>query len=561
MCISQASKSPDNSMSEFRDEMNKSNELSIPEEKPSSFHLGLAPSLEFSGSCANLMRLREVSEKLASSKKACDVSTMNVPSFVISSDDNQTYESDKMTIIDIDAPYTVEESKAPVKRRLSIESPAKRGHSPEPTSEEKDLSDILSAMSNEECSVSSDVLDQKPFQAPQNPDGEDVNGHICHIDSPETSDTTTCPNSETIHGESIMDDMSSVLGQDLVLAMVGKNGEIENTFTDETTLFTSDTTSEIQMDSRNPSLEKYDERIFNFLQKAKKSAKDIEEKFGFENKVFNLAANNENVKYCSLAQFVEGNDIARKSFKRHMRHSKKKEKMDASMIKQDTLNEEVECPDIAELNKGSCNSNLSSSAATEETVLEQVVALKEDFEREFKVAFDLKITSDSSPQKQSESKKSPKKDFLTLDMEMDSPVGGRMFPRVSVVVEPPSPSSSDGQRGNGLMIGGIGLGGNGLSGGLLGGGLLGGPLWPRERRCSDNGPRTSLDVERCPSATRRISCGSLFQPGEAGRYFFFSILFNYYNYFPQTTIKLLLTVLDYQNHHLPYGDLDIFFME
>lgn len=521
MCISQASKSPDNSASEFRDEMNKSIELSIPEE-PSSFHLGLAPSLEFSGSCANLMRLREVSEKLASSKETCDLGSLNVPSFVISSDENQTYESDKMTIIDIDAPYTMDEQKAPAGRKLSIESPAKREPSPEPTSDDKDLSDILSAMSNEECSVSSDVLDQKPFQAPQNPDGDDVNGHICHIDSPETSDTTTCPNSETIHGESIVDDMSSVLGQDVVLEMIGRNGEIENTFTDETTLFTSDTTSELQMDSRNPSLEKYDERIFNFLHKTKKS-KDIEEKFGFENKVFNLATNNENVKYCSLAQFVEGNDIARKSFKRHMRHSKKKEKMDASMAKQDILNEEVECTDAAELNKGSCNSNLSSSVATEETVLEQDTTLKEDFEKEFKVSFDLKITPDSSGQKP-ESKKSPKKDFLTLDM--DSPVAGRMFPRVSVVVEPPSPTNSDGQRGSGMMLGGAGLGGNGLGAGLLGGGLLGGPLWPRERRCSDNGPRTSLDVERCPSATRRISCGSLFQPGEAGRYclfFFISI--------------------------------------
>ncbi|XP_077284434.1 diacylglycerol kinase eta [Arctopsyche grandis] len=546
MCISQASKSPDQlSACEPRDD-NSNKSMELPSLSDKFLFRGLAPSFEFSGSCANLMKLRESNESRGDSSEICDVSLFKVPCLVVSNEKSydsplqrgQAYESDKMTIIDIDEEQTkISEIPTSSKRRLSRESPAKRGQSPDPTSDDKDLSDILSAMSNEECSVSSDVLDQKPFQAPQNLDGEDVNGHICHIDSPETSDTTTCPNSETIHGESIMDDMSSVLGQDLILAMIGKNGEIENTFTDETTLFTSDTTSELQMDSRNPSLEKYDDRIFNFLHKSKK--KDLEEKFGFENKVFNLAATTETVKYCSLAQFVEGNDIARKSFKRHLRHSsKKKERLESALSKQNVLDEEVECLENTkdDLNKGSCNSNLSSSVATEETVLEQVFAFKEDFEKEFKpssteeqhVGFNLKITEeipydkfklgiDITSKLNDEMKKSsggeiPQKDFLTFNMEMDSPVGGRMFPRVSVVVEPPSPSSSDGQRGNGIMLGGNGLGGNGL-----GGGLLGGPLWPRERRCSDNGPRTSLDVERCPSATRRISCGSLFQPGEAGR--------------------------------------------
>lgn len=547
MCISQASKYPELNISyDSREENLVKIDFSSPEHKPTFF--GLAPSLELSGSCANLLKLKQSSENNCRSNDFCNASVLQIPSFVISNEEmnnesmpqrGQAYESDKMTIIDTDDEQKASEVPDLSNRRLSTEYPSKRGQSPEDqlSDQDKDLSDILSAMSNEECSVSSDVLDASKYNLPQNSDGEDPNSHICHIDSPETSDTTTCPNSETIHGESIMDDISSVLGQDLVMAMVGRNGEIENTFTDETTLFTSDTTSELQMDSRNPSLEKYDDRIFNFLHRSRKPTKEIEEKFGFENKVFNLSTTTDTVKYCSLAQFVEGNDIARKSFKRHMRQSKKRDKNDANMVRQNVLNEEIESGENTKDDnvKGSTN-NLSSSIATDETVLER----NNDFNNEYvapvekeslKVDIDIKqfenvsrrnscslgiqvshILKDEINKISSET--TIQKDRLTLDVEMDSPIGGRMFPRVSVVVEPPSPSSSEGHRGSGLLMGSTGgfLGGNGL-----GSGLLGGPLWARERRCSDNGPRTSLDVERCPSATRRISCGSLFQPGDASR--------------------------------------------
>lgn len=104
--------------------------------------------------------------------------------------------------------------------------------------DEKECSSILSAISNEEVSITSEILDQKSFVPRKDSNGEDMNGHICHIDSPETDTTTTSnPNSDSIiHGESIMDDLSSMLGE-----VYGYGQEsLENTYTDDTTLFPSD---------------------------------------------------------------------------------------------------------------------------------------------------------------------------------------------------------------------------------------------------------------------------------------------------------------------------------
>lgn len=104
--------------------------------------------------------------------------------------------------------------------------------------DEKECSSILSAISNEEVSITSEILDQKSFVPRKDSNGEDMNGHICHIDSPETDTTTTSnPYSDSIiHGESIMDDLSSMLGE---VYGYGQDS-IENTYTDDTTLFPSD---------------------------------------------------------------------------------------------------------------------------------------------------------------------------------------------------------------------------------------------------------------------------------------------------------------------------------
>lgn len=106
------------------------------------------------------------------------------------------------------------------------------------TDDEKECSSILSAISNEEVSITSDILDQKSFVPRKDSNDEDMNGHICHIDSPE-SDTTTASNLNSdsiIHGESIVDDLSSMLGE-----VYGCGPEsVENSYTDDTTLFPSD---------------------------------------------------------------------------------------------------------------------------------------------------------------------------------------------------------------------------------------------------------------------------------------------------------------------------------
>lgn len=205
-------------------------------------------------------------------------------------------------------------------------------------------SDILSALSNEECSVTSEILDpphgeqqqqqqqsqqsQQPQQQPLQQAQYDSHGqpiHVAdiiqdlesdqlgHIDSPETSDTT-----DVLHGdESLMDDMSSVLAQDMFAA--------DASFADDTmTLCAADdgggamTRSGPQRRSlkgrpkpeRAPFVRMESEETENPLQ------------FGFENIVFEIDNRCDDqkkaqpVRFCSLARFVEGSDIARKSFKK-----------------------------------------------------------------------------------------------------------------------------------------------------------------------------------------------------------------------------------------------------
>lgn len=100
--------------------------------------------------------------------------------------------------------------------------------------DDRECSSILSAISNEEASIASEILDQRSFCPRKNSDGEDENGHIGHIDSPETD---TNPNSDIIHGESLMDDISSMLGE----VLCGYDADsVENTCTDDMSLFHSD---------------------------------------------------------------------------------------------------------------------------------------------------------------------------------------------------------------------------------------------------------------------------------------------------------------------------------
>lgn len=195
--------------------------------------------------------------------------------------------------------------------------------------DDKECSSILSAISNEEISIASDILDHKSFCPRKNIDGEDINGHIYHIDSP---DTDTYPNSETLPGESLMDDMSSMLG------LTYDSGE--NTFTDDTTLFTGDFAEKKET---RKSIKKEQERKRSYHLDEREMAQ-----FGFENRAFMTALKmerdnkyEETVKYCSLAQFVEGNDIARRSFRRH-KPATKLSKTEANVHRQSVVAEEIE---------------------------------------------------------------------------------------------------------------------------------------------------------------------------------------------------------------------------
>lgn len=112
---------------------------------------------------------------------------------------------------------------------------------------------------------------------------------IGHIDSPETSDA--------LHGESLMDDISSLLGQDMLGALQ------DNTITEDTTTLCA-------LD--RPRKKSFKKKL---LAPAVEDKEPIPQQCGFENRVFDMGKTLDQQRYASLAQFVEGSDIARKSFK------------------------------------------------------------------------------------------------------------------------------------------------------------------------------------------------------------------------------------------------------
>lgn len=144
------------------------------------------------------------------------------------------------------------------------------------TDDEKECSSILSAISNEEVSITSEILDQKSFVPRKDSNGEDMNGHICHIDSPETDTTTTSNlNSDSIiHGESIVDDLSSMLGE---VYGCGQDS-VENTYTDDTTLFPSDIGKEFRHSKGSFSITR---KIYQSLQTEALSFKSLRNRISF----------------------------------------------------------------------------------------------------------------------------------------------------------------------------------------------------------------------------------------------------------------------------------------
>ncbi|CAH0722984.1 unnamed protein product, partial [Brenthis ino] len=438
----------------------------------------LSPSIISScdtSSCKNLLR-----PDIEITSSTFNSSSLTIPNLVVSDDSDkksliqgETYESDQLTIIDIDKPYTVCDE-VHFNELSERATPGSGECTPERKLSSVDLE--MDATSSEGSNISDDfslmseIIDTKPG------DLEEGCG-IGHIDSPEISETTYM-NSETLHGESIMDDISSMLGQEVLLAMMGKNGENE-TYTDDTTLFTSDTVSDIPMDSRHQSLEKKNDGKTKYISKIKKPTEADVEKFGYENRVFyieNATKNEGQIKYCSLAQFEEGSDIARKSFKKQLRKSMKKRAPDDTGIKH-LLPKTTE--ELSPLSDESPNTAIHSPP--------QLIV-------------------------------PPMNEEKKLNLKEPMPT----FPQVSVVVEPPSPSHSEDRsiktchsRMASVLSDIYDQGTDTLS--------VYSPepnIRDRERRQSDNPRLLGSDPEygrflSCsPAATRRISCGSLFKPGE-----------------------------------------------
>lgn len=143
-------------------------------------------------------------------------------------------------------------------------------------------------------------------------------GRLGHIDSPE-DDELTSDVTEPFHGESLLEDISSVLGTDLL-------GLIQDTtITEDTTTLCGDKPRRKLSSKKKPITSTINtQKVNETLVEREDSLDNSNEhplQFGFENIVFEMDNRcddqkaKEPIRYCSLAQFVEGNDIARKSFK------------------------------------------------------------------------------------------------------------------------------------------------------------------------------------------------------------------------------------------------------
>ncbi|XP_017960247.1 diacylglycerol kinase eta isoform X9 [Drosophila navojoa] len=244
--------------------------------------------------------INEKSEPQEPHRALVHTCNLQVPGIVVTPQSQNVYTSESLTIIDTDAQTNTEQSSS---EDLGGEA-----------------SDVMSAISNEECSVASEIFD-KP--EPGHSLGDIIQNldanNFTHIDSPETSDET-----EPMPGESLMDDISSVLGHDITNALQ------DNTITDDTTTLCSEhagppkpprkkSLSALAQSKTHPRRRNSSPPRKAGL--ARMDSDDNPQQFGFENIVFEIDNRCDDQKirepprYCSLAQFVEGNDIARQSFK------------------------------------------------------------------------------------------------------------------------------------------------------------------------------------------------------------------------------------------------------
>ncbi|XP_070142722.1 diacylglycerol kinase eta isoform X7 [Drosophila kikkawai] len=469
---------------------------------------------------------------------------LQVPGIVVTPNSQNVYTSASLTIIDTDAQTTTEQSSSD---DLGGEA-----------------SDVLSAISNEECSVASEIFDKQDAGQTlgdiiQNLDAS----NFTHIDSPETSDET-----EAMPGESIMDDISSVLGHDITYALQ------DSTLTDDTTTLCSEhmgpakpprkkslnalghSHSGVHPRRRNSSPPR-------MPRLARMESDDNPQQFGFENIVFEIDNRCDDQKmrepprYCSLAQFVEGNDIARQSFKLMLdqHRSSDNDNGNGNGIRNDSNNDNDD-PDALQT---PTNNPANLLATTSEDELSTQTAIKieiQDVDATVRNATihgnsNSILTTSTSPTKKSGHGQDVKR--ITFDesckKESFDDVNPN-YPQISVVVRPPTPLRGDSVKPSGSGAGAL-LPGGAMSGGAMSmsvsmacSGLLGVRAMnaseirrhsshapglavrefdkDKDRRHSGFNPnQLTLDPEHArflsssPAASRRISCGSLFKPNEA----------------------------------------------
>jgi diacylglycerol kinase (ATP) len=284
-----------------------------------------------------------------------------------------------------------------------------------------------------------------------------------------------------LHGESLMDDISSVLGHDVF-------GPLQDS------TITDDTTTLCTVGS------------FKGRKRSLKNTNSNATQFGFENRVFDLDIGQETEpRYCSLAQF-DGNDIARKSFKRFNRNKS------ASLKKQlsNTSNQNNNLCKLTEDKSDENDENLFDDSNDE--AIEATTKIESDSNLN---TIKIQIQGSQLNLSETEYEVSRKttvdyKGILVTDNDekRDGRDNEKSHPRISFVVDPPSPKiSSLSIRNNEYRRHSSHTPSN---------------LAPREvdinRRHSGHNPNLlTLDSQHMrflscsPAASRRISCGSLFK--------------------------------------------------
>ncbi|KAH8329803.1 hypothetical protein KR074_010420 [Drosophila pseudoananassae] len=458
------------------------------------------------------------------------ICNLQVPGIVVTPNSQNVYTSASLTIIDTDAQTTTEQS----------------------SSEEimGEASDVLSAISNEECSVASEIFDKQDAGHTLGDIIQSLDAsNFTHIDSPETSDET-----EAIPGESIMDDISSVLGHDITYALQ------DSTLTDDTTTLCSEhvgppkpprkkSLSALTCGHSHPRRRNSSPPRMPRL--ARMDSDDNPQQFGFENIVFEIDNRCDDQKmrepprYCSLAQFVEGNDIARQSFKKQQKDQLQQQRSN------DNDFEELE----TEAQQTPTNTMTNLMATTSEDELSTQTAIKieiQDVDATMRnttinsvsgssngsMRANTILTSSTSPTKKSGHGQDVKR--ITFDesckKESFDDVNPN-YPQISVVVRPPTPLRGDSVKPSGSLLSDGSGGAISMSMGcssLLGVRAMNAEIRrhsshapglavreidkDKDRRHSGFNPNLlTLDPEHArflsssPAASRRISCGSLFK--------------------------------------------------